>query len=176
MSQTPGGQKSVGQNRPPRVHIEYKIDRGNGIFTPFVLPFIAVSMGEYRGDAKDPKKIAERELQEINSGNFNSTLAAMNPTLENLDVKSELPGLEGDLRVKKLEFKHINDFRPDAIAQNVPELRKLWELRRELENLKTHIDADKDVEEAVKQLIKEGSQAKLKALASAPKQEEPPKA
>jgi type VI secretion system protein ImpB len=166
MSTIASGQDKMRENRPDRVHIEYKIDRGNGVFTPFVLPFIAVSMGEYRGDTKDPKKIKEREFKEVNGGNFNATMASMEPSIKD-SVQSVLPGLEGDIPLD-LKFKSTSDFRPDAVAQNVAPLKKIWDLRRELENLKTHMDADPKVEEAVKAMIKDGAQGKLKALAAAP--------
>lgn len=71
----------------------------------------------------------------IDKNNFNEVLKAQNIKLE-FDVANKISEEEGDSLDVKLNVGHIADFSPEKIVDNVPELKKLMELRQALVSLK----------------------------------------
>lgn len=98
------------------------------------LPLKMLVVGDYKGHPEDAP-IEEREIVSVDKNNFQSVLKASDLSIET-SVKNRLVDEEDvDLPVK-LAFKSLSDFSPDSIAQQVPELKKLIELREALQALK----------------------------------------
>lgn len=98
------------------------------------LPLKMLVVGDYKGHPEDAP-IEEREIVSIDKNNFQSVLKASDLNIET-SVKNRLVDEDDvDLPVK-LSFKSLSDFAPDSIAQQVPELKKLIELREALQALK----------------------------------------
>ena len=98
------------------------------------LPLKMLVVGDYKGHPEDTP-IEEREIVSIDKNNFQSALKASDLNIET-SVKNRLVDEDDvDLPVK-LSFKSLSDFAPDSIAQQVPELKKLIELREALQALK----------------------------------------
>ncbi|WP_084624208.1 type VI secretion system contractile sheath small subunit [Oceanospirillum beijerinckii] len=98
------------------------------------LPLKMLVVGDYKGHPEDTP-IEEREIVSIDKNNFQSVLKASDLNIET-SVKNRLVDEDDvDLPVK-LSFKSLSDFAPDSIAQQVPELKKLIELREALQALK----------------------------------------
>lgn len=98
------------------------------------LPLKMLVVGDYKGHPEDTP-IEEREIVAIDKNNFQSVLKASDLNIET-SVKNRLVDEDDvDLPVK-LAFKSLSDFSPDSIAQQVPELKKLVELREALLALK----------------------------------------
>lgn len=99
------------------------------------LPQKTVVLGDFTGRADDTP-MGEREAIQVDKNNFTDVLREMN--LEKvLEVKDQLREDEPDATMRvKLNFATMEDFSPDAIVQQVPELKTLVELREALTALK----------------------------------------
>ena len=99
------------------------------------LPLKLLVVGDFKGGEEDTS-IEEREAISVDKNNFQSVMREAN-----LGLQAAVPnrlheeGEASDLAVN-LEFKSLHDFAPDSIARQVPELRKLVELREALVALK----------------------------------------
>jgi type VI secretion system protein ImpB len=114
-----------------RVNIVYKSDTG-GAKEEKELPLKMLVLGDFTQRA-DSTPVEQRKPVDINKDNFNDVLAAQKLKLQ-IGAKNTLAG-EGELPVQ-LEFKTINDFGPEAVAKQVPEMSKMLELREALNALK----------------------------------------
>lgn len=116
-----------------RINITYKPASGDQK-EEVELPLRLLMLGDYTGRADDTP-VEERRPIEVDKDNFNSVLAEQGLELD-LNVEDRLAGeSSGEIGVH-LEFKHMKDFSPEAIAEQVPELRRLMELRTALTALK----------------------------------------
>ncbi len=119
-----------------RVNILYKSEVG-GAQEEVELPMNVLVMGEYNENIpEDEKTLEDRKTVSIDKDNFNDVLAKQNLKVA-LSVPDKLSG-EKDAQLKaELSFKSLSDFGPEAIVQQVPELKKLLELRSALTSLKS---------------------------------------
>lgn len=98
------------------------------------LPLKLLITGDLKGHGEE-SALEDRQPVRIDKDNFNDVLTKAEVTLE-MAVPCVLTNdIENDLSIN-LQFKSINDFGPDAIARQVPEMNKLLELRNALVALK----------------------------------------
>lgn len=116
-----------------RVNITYKPSTGNAK-EEVELPLKMLFMGDYTGRA-DPRPLEERKPINIDKDNFNQVLAEHNLSVD-LSVPDVLSGEKDASLAVKLKFRKLSDFGPEAVAEQVPELKKLLELRTALTALK----------------------------------------
>src|SRR5579859_8183349 len=89
------GQKFIGRNRAPRVHIEYQVD-ANGSEKKVQLPFVMGVMSDLSGDSREAlPQVDERKFVEVDMDNFDDRMRSIRPTA-NVTVPNELTG-EGSL-------------------------------------------------------------------------------
>lgn len=98
------------------------------------LPLKLLITGDFKGHGEE-SALEDRQPVRIDKDNFNDVL-----TKAEVSLKMAVPcvltnDIENDLSIN-LQFKSINDFGPDAIARQVPEMNKLLELRNALVALK----------------------------------------
>lgn len=118
----------------PRIHISYDIEE-NGKTIKKTLPFSVGVVGDFVGNASPYASIPfkDRSFIPINKSNISSVMSQLEPNVRfsieyiSDNTKSSLP--------IHLTFNSIDDFKPDAIIQQVPLLKKLWELRQQLKQL-----------------------------------------
>ena len=118
-----------------RVNILYKTEVG-GAQEELELPLNILVMGEYNENVPDDEKAVEdRKTISVDKDNFNDVLAKQKLKVA-VSVPDKLSG-EKDAQLNvELNIKTLNDFGPEAIVNQVPELKKLLELRSALTALK----------------------------------------
>jgi type VI secretion system protein ImpB len=100
------------------------------------LPLKLLAIGDY-SNGQDTRTLAERQKVSINKNNFNSVLTDLNPKAR-IAVENTLVGDGTELPVD-LDFKSMDDFKPEVVAGKVPELRALMAARNLLRDLKSNL-------------------------------------
>jgi len=116
-----------------RVNIVYKPATGNAQ-EEVELPLKILMMGDYTQRADD-RPLEDRKTINVDKDNFNEVMAKQNLEV-NMTVPDKLSNEAGAEMGVKLKFKKLSDFEPEGIVNQVPELRKLLELRSALNALK----------------------------------------
>lgn len=149
--------------RAPRVNIEYKVELGDAIEMR-QLPFVMGIFGDFTGQPDEPlERLKDRKFTEVNPDNFDDVLASMKPHLAfSVDNKLSDDPDAGKLSVD-LRFRELDDFDPDRVAEQIPALRKLLELRQELADVRGSLQGNEKLEEILQATLSdEESLAKLK--------------
>lgn len=116
-----------------RVNITYKPATGNAQ-EERELPLKILSIGDFTG-RKDDRPVEERKPINVDKDNFNEVMGAHSLSLDT-QVPDKLSGEEGAEMPVSLRFETLKDFGPERIAEQVPELRQLLQLRAALTALK----------------------------------------
>lgn len=125
------------QNEVPKARVNIKLDLHTGGAQKKVeLPLKLLVMGDY-SNGQSAAPLPERAKVSINKNNFNSVLAELNPRAK-LAVENTLAGDGSELPID-LDFKSMDDFKPDVVAGKVPELRALMAARNLLRDLKSNL-------------------------------------
>ncbi len=112
-----------------RVNIVYKPALGDAK-EEIELPLKLLVMGDFTGQPED-EMLEDRKPINIDKNNFNEVLRAEGLSLT-MSVKNRLSDEEGAELPVNLRFNSMADFGPEAVAEQVPELKKLLELREAL--------------------------------------------
>ncbi|HEN8800233.1 type VI secretion system contractile sheath small subunit [Pseudomonas sp. CM27] len=97
------------------------------------LPHKMLVLGDFGLD--DTRALEDRSVMRIDKHTFNNVLNDADVSLA-MSVPSTLSAAPDAELAVNLRFRSINDFGPDRIASQVPELNKLLELREALVALK----------------------------------------
>jgi type VI secretion system protein ImpB len=116
-----------------RVNIVYKPATGDAQ-AEVELPLKMLFIGDYTG-RPDGRPLEDRKPINIDKDNFEKVLSEQNLGVT-MSVPDKLSGEAGASLAVTMKFKRLSDFGPDAIADQVPELKKLMELRNALSALK----------------------------------------
>jgi type VI secretion system protein ImpB len=153
-------QHKLDRVRPPRVHITYDVEIGDAVEQKEI-PFVAGVMSDLSGKPEKPlPPLKERKYVEVDRDNFNSVLEGIAPRLSyRVDNKIE----DNDTKIGvELNFKHLDDFHPEKIAEQVEPIRKLVDARKKLYNLLAKIDGNDKLEELLQDVLTNSE--KLEAL------------
>ncbi|MDQ6829004.1 MAG: type VI secretion system contractile sheath small subunit [Gemmatimonadota bacterium] len=148
-------QKKLERVRPPRVMLSYDVETG-GAIEMRELPFVMGVLGDFTGQPTDPlPKLKERKFVDVTLDNFDEVLASMKPHLA-FSVENTLSDdpNAGKLGVD-LTFKSMDDFAPDAVAQQVKPLRELLELRTKLADLRGSLQGNDKLDEILQSTIED---------------------
>lgn len=119
-----------------RVNIRYKPATGDAK-EEVELPLKMVALGDYTL-RPDDTTVEDRALVNVNKDNFNDVMKSHNLSLD-IQTDNKLAEETGEDAGKlnvSLKFDSLNDFAPEAIVRQTPELNKLLELREALVALK----------------------------------------
>ena len=156
------GQKFIGRNRSPRVHISYDVET-YGAKKSVELPFVMGVMSDLSGKSEVEKKgTKDRDFLDFDIDNFDSRMAAIAPRAA-FNVDNELEG-EGKIGVD-LTFSKMEDFDPGKVAKAVPALAKLLEARDQLNDLLVLMDGKENATELLEKVLKDPDL--LKAMSAA---------
>lgn len=138
-------QHKLDRIRRPRVQISYDVET-NGAMQKTELPFVVGVLADLSGKPAEPlKPLKERKVVNIDRDNFNDVLYRAAPRAA-VRVKDCLSGGDGKLAVE-LNFKHIDDFEPAKIAEQVAPLKELLDLRRQLTQLLSKMEGNTKLEQ-----------------------------
>ena len=116
-----------------RVNITYKPATGNAK-EEVELPLKLLMLGDYT-QRPDPRPLEDRKPISVDKDNFQKVMGEQKLGLS-FNVKDRLSETEDSEITVNLKFRRLSDMEPEAIANQVPELKKLLELRAALTALK----------------------------------------
>ncbi len=146
-----------------RVNITYKPATGDAQ-EEVELPLKLLVMGDF-SQHTDERMVEDRDPINIDKDNFDDVLKAHNLHLD-ITVPNRLAdtkeGEEEEEMGVGLDFKSLKDFNPDALVQQIPELKKLMDLREALKAVKGPLGNVPEFRKKVQELVKdEGAREKL---------------
>jgi len=116
-----------------RVNITYKPATGDAK-AEVELPLKMLMIGDYTLRADD-RPLEERKPISVSKDNFDEVMKKQSLSIS-VNVPDRLSGKEDEEMAIQLKFESLKNFTPEAVAQSVPELNKLLELRKALQALK----------------------------------------
>lgn len=118
-----------------RVNIQLSLHTG-GAQKKVELPLKLMVIGDYSNGAEQCP-VSEREKVNINKNNFDNVLAEFSPSV-NLSVENTLAG-DGSEENVSLTFREMNDFTPEQVARQIPQLKAMLAMRNLLRDLKANL-------------------------------------
>lgn len=153
-------QKRLQKVRPPRVQLTYDIEKGDAIEQK-ELPFVVGVMGDFAGRTEQPMpRLKDRKFVNVDMDNFDDVMAGMKPRAA-FRAENRLTDEGGELGID-LTFESIDDFRPEAVVQQVEPLRKLLEARGKLADLRNKLAGNEKLEDLLGEVL--GNTEQLKRL------------
>ncbi len=142
-----------------RVNITYKSATGDAQ-TEVELPLKLLVLGDFSQQV-DERPVEEREPINVDKDNYTDVMKAQKLALD-INVANKLVADSDDNMAVSLSFDSLRDFEPDAIAANVPELKKILDLRNALKALKGPLGNTPDFRKKLQALVEdEETRAKL---------------
>ncbi len=138
-----------------RVNIVYKPATG-GAQAEVELPFKMVVMGDFTSRA-DETQLEERKAIQIDKDNFNEVMGQQKLSVS-FNVGDKLSGREGEEIPVELKFGSMKDFSPSEVAKQVPELKKMLDLREALTALKGPLANTPAFRKKIEELLKDPAQ------------------
>lgn len=159
------------QNEVPKARINLKLDlHTGGASKKTELPLKLLLAGDFsHGQASAP--LSERKKVNLHKNNLDAVLADYSPTV-NLSVKNTLAD-DGSEDNVTLTFQSMNDFTPEQVSRQIPQLKAMLSMRNLLRDLKANLlDNQAFRKELEKILLDPALSAELRAELSAlaPKQ------
>lgn len=168
MAKNESVQKRLQKVRPPRVQMTYDVEIGDAIEQK-ELPFVMGVVGDFSGSSEvEKKRLKDRNFVNIDSDNFDEVMKGIAPRAV-YRVENELTDKGGQF-VVDLEFKAMEDFRPESIVQQVEPLKKLLEARTKLADLRNKVAVNEKLEDILNDVL--GNTEKLASLSQDPAKQE----
>ncbi|MDX1805050.1 MAG: type VI secretion system contractile sheath small subunit [Alcanivorax sp.] len=155
------------QNEVPRSRVNITLDlETGGAKKKLELPLKLLVMGDYSNGQSDGR-LAERERIRIDRNNLNDVLKDMSPRVR-YSVENKLRDDGSDIEVD-LKFDSFKSFKPEAVAQNIPQLNDMLAMRSLLKDLKSNLLDNSKFRRELERIVKnqpelESLMGQLKAL------------
>lgn len=171
-------QHKLDRVRRPRVQITYDVETG-GAMQKVELPFVVGVMADLSAQPKEAlKPLKDRKFVPIDRDNFNDVMKRATPRLA-MKVDNKLTGEDDSKLAVELQFNHIDDFEPARVAEQVPALKELLDMRQRLTQLMSKMEGNDKLEGLLAQIMNNSDksaelakQVGLEAGGEAPKPEE----
>ncbi|MEE5091847.1 type VI secretion system contractile sheath small subunit [Xanthomonas euvesicatoria] len=151
-------QKRLQKIRPPRVQLTYDVEKGDAIEQK-ELPFVVGVLGDFSGNPEQPlAKVKDRKFVNVDLDNFDEVMEGMAPRAV-YRVPNKISDAGGEFGVE-LKFKSIDDFRPEAVVDQVEPLRKLLESRTKLADLRNKLAGNEKLEDLLTDVLNNTEQLK----------------
>ena len=142
--------KEVSVAPKERVNIVYRPATGN-VQEDVELPLKLMVVGDFT-QREDDRPIEDRAPVSVDKDNFNDVMKAQGLRIS-VNVPNRLSEEQDAEMAVDLKFEKINDFSPDSVASQVPELKKLLELREALKALKGPLANVPDFRRKLQELV-----------------------
>jgi len=145
-------QHKLDRVRRPRVQITYDVETG-GAMQKTELPLVVGVLADLSAQRKDPLPVLkERKFSMIDRDNFNDVLSKAAPRLA-MKVDNKLAEGEQSQLAVELNFKHIDDFEPARVAEQVPALKALMDMRLRLKELLGKMEGNDKLEQLLGEVL-----------------------
>jgi type VI secretion system protein ImpB len=137
-------QHKLDRVRRPRVQITYDVETG-GAMQKVELPFVVGVLADLSGSPKEAlRPLKDRKAITIDRDNFNEVMAKQAPRIA-MKVQNRLTDEDTKLAVE-LNFKHLDDFEPVRVAEQVGPLKELLDMRQRLSELLSKMEGNDKLE------------------------------
>ena len=144
-------QKRLQKIRAPRVQMTYDVEIGDAIENK-ELPFVVGVIGDFGGDpAVARKSLKDRNFVNVDAGNFDEVLGGVAP-VASFRVKDHLSE-EGGEFVVQLQFREMDDFRPESVVRQVAPLKGLLDARTKLADLRNKLAGNDKLEDILADVL-----------------------
>ncbi|HBK45288.1 MAG TPA: type VI secretion system contractile sheath small subunit [Xanthomonadaceae bacterium] len=151
-------QKRLQKIRPPRVQLTYDVEKGDAIEQK-ELPFVVGVLGDFSGNPEQPlPKVKDRKFVNVDLDNFDEVMEGVAPRAV-YRVPNKISDGGGEFAVE-LKFKSIDDFRPEAVVEQIEPLRKLLESRTKLADLRNKLAGNEKLEDLLTDVLNNTEQLK----------------
>lgn len=144
-------------------------ERVNIVYKPAVdgaeeveLPLKILAIGDYTG-RRDDRQLEDRKPINVDKDNFEEVMEKHGLAAD-VNVADRLSGSQDAELSLNLQFKSLKDFTPDGLLEQVPELKKLLELRNALTALKSPLGNKPEFRKKLQTLL-EDDDARAKLIA-----------
>lgn len=145
-------QKKLQRVRPPRVQLTYDVEIGDAIEQK-ELPFVMGVIGDFAGQSEVAQpKLKDKKFVNVDLDNIDEVMSSLEPRAA-FRVPNKLTEKGGEFAVD-LKFKSMEDFTPDAIAQQIEPLKQLVEARQRLADLRNKIAGSEKLEDILNDVLR----------------------
>lgn len=145
-------QQRLQRIRPPRVHLTYDVEAGDGKEAK-ELPFVVGVMGDFAAASLvEQAKLKDKKFVNVDLENIDEVMSAMAPRAA-FTVDNHLTDDGGRIPVD-LTFSSMDDFRPESVVQNIEPLRQLVEARARLTDLRNKISTSEKLEDMLDDVLR----------------------
>ena len=144
-------QKRLQKVRAPRVQMTYDVEIGDAIENK-ELPFVVGVLGDFGSDPDAAKKrLKDRNFVNVDVDNFDEVLGGVAPAT-NFRVENHLTEEGGEFAVK-LQFRSMEDFRPESVVRQVAPLSGLLDARSKLADLRNKLAGNDKLEDLLNDVL-----------------------
>ncbi len=145
-------QEKLKRVRPPRVRIDYTVET-EGAEPVLELPFVVGVLADLSGMPSDPlKPLKQRTFASIDRDNFSQVMSKAAPRVA-FRVANKLGDNPDEQLNVELKFRQLSDFEPGQVAQQVPALNELLQMRNRLTELLGKMEGNDALEKMLKDVI-----------------------
>ncbi len=151
MAKNESVQKRLQKVRAPRVQMTYDVEIGDAIENK-ELPFVVGVLGDFGTDPEAAKKrLKDRKFVNVDADNFDEVLGGVAPATS-FRVPNHLSPEGGEFAVQ-LQFRQMDDFRPEAVVQQVVPLKGLLDARAKLADLRNKLAGNDKLEDLLNDVL-----------------------
>lgn len=141
-----------------RINVTFKPGTGNNQ-EEIELPMKIMILGDFL-QRNDERSLIDRKPVSLTKNNFKDVMANQNLTIE-INTPNALQDFENDREMHiRLSFSNMRDFEPTNIINQIPEARKLYQIREALVSLKGPLGNIPSFRQAIDTIIKDPEQSK----------------